>query len=77
MKLSKQVPLSEDLILTPAAGNNTITLTNDQQEWLHTYYLNEMSEYKSLIQEYMADKAHSVRLRKNLFFLQSRVGHLL
>ena len=68
MKLSKQVPSSEDLILTPAADNNTITLTNDQQEWLHTNYLNEMSEYKSLIQEYMADKVHSVRLQKKSIF---------
>ena len=67
MKLSKQVSSDKEWIVTPAA-DKIISLTDHQQKWLHTYYLKKIPEYQSITQEYMADKAKSVTLRKRSLF---------
>ena len=59
MKLSKQAS-QNDWIVTPAAADNTISLTDDQQNWLHAYYSKEVPEYELITKEYMTAKAYSV-----------------
>ena len=66
MKLSRKAS-SDDWIITPAAAENIISLRDDQQEWLQTYYLKEIPAYESITKEYLAAKAYSVKLQKISF----------
>ena len=64
MKLSKQAS-QNDWIVTPATADNTVSLTDDQQKWLHAYYSKEVPEYELITKEYMTAKAYSVKLQRH------------
>ena len=69
MQMSKQASTDKDLIVTPAAtADSIISLTDNQQKWLHAYYLMKIPEYQTITKEYMADKAKNVKLRKKSIF---------
>ena len=71
MKLSKKAS-QNDWIVTPAAADNTISLTDDQQKWLHTYYSKEIPEYELITKEYTIAKAYSVKLQKKFTTFPSK-----
>ena len=68
MKLSKQAS-QNDWIVTTAAADNTISLTADQQKWLHAHYSKEVPEYELITKEYMTAKGYIVKLQNKLIFL--------